>query len=89
MAIWGGAILFAACLFMLYALVKFHLEAVQPRKPKRHRRVIVFPKSETQTRGPVRAATTAHSQPPDRPAALAHALPFAVRRLATKSASRS
>jgi len=75
----GGAILFAACLFYLYALVKFHREAVEPPRKMRHfkKGVIRFPRTTVKRKlaKPREAQGSQDVMPP---------LPFGVRRLAVR-----
>jgi hypothetical protein len=83
-----GVILVAACLFLLYALAKFHAEAARPRPRARHNGVIMFRKIDTQQRGTSDAAQAQRSGESDPTEGLAQPLPFGVRRLAVKRAAR-
>jgi|HubBroStandDraft_5_1064220.scaffolds.fasta_scaffold529546_1 hypothetical protein len=84
-----GAILAAACLFFFYALVKFHREAVRPRPQTRGKnRVIVFRKTHTKSEVHRSAKPMDGSGDPGEAQGMAQPLPFGVRRLAVRSASR-
>jgi hypothetical protein len=82
-----GTILVAACLFFFYALVKFHLEATRPRT--RHKnRVIVFRNVVAKSSDEKNAQQANPSGNPGNIQGLVQPLPFGVRRLAVKAASR-
>jgi len=90
MAILGVALLLPACLFYLYVLVRFHMEAVRPADNSRvpRARVIVLREAVAHAESRTRSATVRrHSfgtvtQAPRTP------LPFGVRRLAVKHEAR-
>jgi hypothetical protein len=81
-------ILIAASLFFLYALVKFHTEAVRPRPPRRHKGVIVFREIATESRSTGDADKAKRSGEAEHIQGLAQPLPFGVRRLAVKRTAR-
>jgi len=90
MAIVGTTILLAACLFLIYALVMFHLEAVRPpRRRGRRQGVIVF--RNVATKADSQSTRVRSTRAPEFAIGsqdLAQPLPFGVRRLAVKSGAR-